>query len=455
MLSRLMLEQFEAAEFERQARLRKAWTAYGGRLPDPLKKTEGDPDAKDNVKLPLSELIVDKSVSFLFGFSLDFEVDGERETAEEEWLGKCLDANRRMTTLHKLGINGAVAGHAFLKVLLPDVARHGHPYPRLVVWDPACVLVRWEPHDCDQVLSYTYQWHGVDPHTAKPTAYRQVIERDGSRWLITDQESTGDHASWVTVSETPWPYPWAPVFACQNRPVPNEYWGKSDLEEPIWEANHSLNFVVSNINRILRIYAHPYIWGRGFSGKIDTTPGQIPILPSMQGELKSLEMQSDLSSSLEFFRELKAAFHSVTRVPEVAAGRVEDLGALSGLALKILYGPLVELTETKRLTYGELLQDLGKRLLELGGFGPDHVVKPQWPAALPADEKGEAETALLDHQLGASRDTLLTRRGYDPQAEAEKRGEEDANAAQLAQQMLKSFDRGEGEDGGEEAEGEE
>lgn len=443
--STLELQQADRARWERQERIARARDAYFTRFPPTLAKTDGDPKAQDNVRLSLSALIVNKGVSFLFGFQLDFEVDGKRESPEEQWLAECLDKNRRMTLLHKLGINGGIAGHCFVRVLPANEAVSGHPYPRLVVWDPAMVEVEWEPDDCEQVRSFTYEWKAVETVNNRRVAVarRQVIARDGARWTITDEESVGDSPVWVETGQDIWPYPWAPVFHCQNLPCPNEFWGIADLEEATVDLNITVNRIESNINRIIRIYAHPFTYATGLSSTatIDTTPGKINNL-GKDGALKNLEMQSDLTSSLEFGRETRSAFFTTTRIPEVASGRVEDLGSLSGRALQILYGPVIELTGTKRLTYGEMLSDLCSRLLELGGHGPGRKVVPQWPPVVPGDPKEDAETAVTKQAAGVSVDTTLSEMGYDPRAEARKRKQEQRDDRALGSRLLDRESRG-------------
>lgn len=439
MLSQVMLDQFAAAERERQVRIGKAWDAYHGRHPQPLRVKPGRPD--DNVILNFARLVVDKGASFLFGSELGFEVDGQGKSDIDTWLSQAWDANRRMTTLHRLALNGGIAGSAFVRILPRQ------PYPRLVVLDPACVTVRWRADDFEEVISYTIQWHGVDPATARPVAYRQVISHEhpeAPAWLIQEQESRGDAASWVTTAETVWPYAWAPILHCQNLPCPNEWWGISDLEEDLLGANRALNFVLSNLARIIRYHAHPKTWGSGFqASELKIGVDETIVLPSPDASLQNLEMVSDLTSSLELYKRLKEAFHELARVPEIATGKVEDVGALSGIALEILYQSLIEKTATKRLLYGELLQAVSVRMLEISGRGEAHTIGLHWPAVLPTDRKGEAETAVIHHDLGASRDTLLTRLGFDPQAEAEKRAEEAQADRELGDRLLKQFDRGE------------
>src|SRR5204863_7425901 len=90
---------------------------------------------------------------------------------------------------------------------------------------------------------------------------------------------------------------------------------------------------------------------------------------------------------------VKEALHEIARVPEVSVGKVDSIGALSGVALEILYQPLMELTAVKQMTYGPLLEEVNRRALWIGGRGRDVEVKNQWPALLPGDLKLEGEVA--------------------------------------------------------------
>lgn len=450
MLAQMMLNQYVQADRERQERISRAWDYYHGRHTPTLKATKGDPRAEDNITINLARLVVNKGVSFLFGFDLDFEVDPEtgkrraKKSPQEEWLAQAWDANKRMTLLHKLGTNGGACGDAFVRMLAPDPARNGHPYPRLVLWNPADVDVRWDPFDIEQVISYTRRWHGVDPVTVQPVAYRQVVERDGAVWLISTQVSKGGSTTWDDV-EAPvvWPYPWSPVFHCQNLPCPQDYWGFADLEPDVLALNDRINFAASNTNRIYRNHGHPMTVIKGMqSNQIDVSIESVIVLPNHLAGVEKLEVEGDhLASGLELLKRLSEAFHEVARIPEVASGKVENIGQLSGLALQILYGPLVELTETKRLTYGEMITDIGRRMLEVGGLKAE-VVKAQWPAVLPGDKKGEAETAEVLERVGVSKDTLLSEMGYDPDAEKQKKAEEAEADRVLGQSLLEQMGRG-------------
>lgn len=412
-------------EQQRNLRWRRAWTAYEGDLPDPLKVRDGKPN--DNIKLNYCRLIVDKGASFLFGDPLGFE-EAEKEksaykkpeTTAEAWLRKAWRANKLVSTLQKLATNGGVCGTCFLKVV-PD-SRLTAPYPRIIVIDPASMKVLTEPDDLEDVYCFIFSYVDIDKG-GKPVRFEEVTERNqAGTWMITHR--TVDLVSGIVKEEGPseeWPYSWPPIFYCQNLVAPNEFWGIADLEEDIININVAINFVVSNINRILKHHAHPKTWGKGFTAdSMETSVDEIIILPASDAFLGNLEMKSDLASSIDFYNKIKAAIHEVARVPQVSTGMIDNIAGTAGVSLMVMFQPLTEKTKTKRATYGDMIASVCKRMLEIGGFGADIDINIQWPALLPRDELQERQVAQLDHALGVSLDTLQSQLGYNPVAEREK-----------------------------------
>jgi hypothetical protein len=306
--------------------------------------------------------------------------------------------------------------------------------PRLVVLDPAMVAVEWDDEDIERVTRYRVQWPALDPQTRRPILRRQVVEPAGPlAWAIVDQVSSPDGTAWRTTNTARWPYPFAPIIDCQNLPLPNEYWGESDLEGDLVDLNISRNRTLSNLGRVIRFHGHPLTWGRGFSAKqIDRAADGVIALPGENSELHNLEMVSDLSSHMEYDRRIDEAIHEIARIPAIATGKVENIGQLSGLAMQILFAPLVEKTETKRLLYGDFLQEVNRRLLIIGGFAAEAETPTQiqWFELLPDDPLQERNVAMLDEQLGVSRDTLLTKLGYDSEREAGQKADETDAAMQ-------------------------
>lgn len=450
MIDRLMLEQAYLEEHERRLRIMNARQAYEGNLKKPLKVEKNQPD--DNIRLNLGGLVVDAGVSFLFPEGLSFEVDGAAKSEADTWLADCWEQNRLAITLEQLGLNGGICGDAFLRV----VPRKG--FPRVIVQDPGDVTVITDEDDYQEVLAYVIQWNTVSHATRKPVCRRKVIERDNAEstvWTITEYESASGN-KWTPRKEPQvWPYAWPPIFHCQNLPCANSYYGYSDLEFPLIDLNHALNLNVSNTARIIRFHAHPKTVAKGLAGAtVDVAANGIIQLPGKDSDLFNLEMQSDLASSLSFIELLRSFYHQTSEIPEVAAGKVEDLGQLSGLALQILYGPLLKKTGKKRPLYDELLCSVNRALLELGGQG-EHKVKTFYPSVLPSDAKGDREVAVMDEALGVSRNTILSKFGYNPEDEAAKKAKERKSDRELGGRLLKDFERDANPEDDEDAEGEE
>ena len=363
-----LYEMAERDERERLDRYKRAWEAYRGELPDTLKVKRGQPN--DNVQASKCRVIVDTAVSFLFGQNIEFEVDREGQTPEEEWLDACWDANRKMTLLNKLGVNGAVCGHTFIKVVPnhPETA----PYPRLIVLDPANVSCTWDDDDVEVVREYRIQWNAIDPATRKPVVRRQVVTRqDNGYWLIQDFMSLPASYTnrWILTGEQLWAYSWSPILDCQNIAVPNEFWGEADIPADIINLTQSRNFALSNWARIVKYQAHQRLWGKGFRAD-DFKFGidDVMIIESDAGQLGTIEPTANMAGLSDLDRRLDEAIHEGSRTPAIATGKVEGVGQLSGVALQILYGPLVQKIEAKRQTYGDMLRKLCRHLLELGGL---------------------------------------------------------------------------------------
>ena len=131
--------------------------------------------------------------------------------------------------------------------------------------------------------------------------------------------------------------------------------------------------------------------------------------------------------------------HELSRTPEIATGKLEGIGQLSGLALQIMYHPLIEKTNTKRLLYGDMLIELNRRLLAIGGYGEDNYTKIIWPDILPADTTQQINEMRFDKEIGASDYTLLSKRGYDPELEADRRKMDTQSAGEA---LLAAFNEG-------------
>lgn len=423
---------------ERLRRYRLAWEAYYGDYPLPLvvRARPGRSPVDDNVLLGWGAEIVDTGVAYLFKDDIRFDVVDPAEPdaqtddlrAAQIWLDDVWRHNRKMTTLQKLATNGAVCGHSFIRIR-PTVTATGQAYRqmpeavRLQVLDPANVEVYWDPEDVERAVKYKVEW--MAEAEDDEVYYRRLkIKQDDSGaqpvWIMLDQRSNLG-SDWVTVDEQVWPFPWAPILDCQNLAMPNEYYGQADLDPVVVRLIRAAVARASDLARTHRLHAHPQPYGTGMTpqqaAQISLGIDQLAVLPNPDAQLRMLEIASNASTSLEFIYWLKEQVREYARVPEVATGKLDNVGSLSGVALNILFQPLLAKTETKRRTYGELLDNLNDRLLWMAGWD-QYAVRIRWPEMLPGDPRAEAETATIKQTLGVSTPTLLSELGYDPDAEA-------------------------------------
>jgi hypothetical protein len=439
-LDKMMRAQAEIADGERRANMAKAVRAYDGEAFKPLTTKPGDPD--DNVSVNYSAVVVDKGASFLFGKPLKIEVgapgDGESAGAGEDVLEGLWPAEQRAEDLIDLATNGGVFGHVWAKIALSGGV------PEVVVLDPLNMSAEWSPHNIRRVEKYVCQYNAQD-EMGNPVIYRETTSRQGrngltgSGWLVVEEHSRPGSMVWVEDNRYEWHYEFAPVFQVKNLPKANEFYGKADLTPYVLDLCKYLARVDSIINRILRIHGFPRPVARGVQKQqLEMGSDNTLFLPHKDQVLELLEMKGDLENALKFRKLLREGLAEVSHVPEVATSKVEDVGQLSGRALKILYGPLLERTEAKRLLYGRMLRQLIQALVEVGGRGRQPV-KLHWGEALPGDAKEEAEVAILKKSAGVSEATLLSELGYNPADEQAKRKTEQKS---LGQELLGDFNRG-------------
>ena len=438
------------ADLDRKREMSQAWEAYRGRFQRPLKVSANQPD--DNVISNRCAPIVDKGVSFLFGQTLTITAPDGNDAINDYITGLWGDDDDKMTLLSQLGINGAVCGMTFAKLIPPQGQMK---FPRIVVMNPQLIRVITSPDDCTLPLAYVIEYPTVNEYQK-----RQIIARvdpDGlasiaggydldDTWSITNYLRRGSMGTWSQVGdEEEWPYPFAPIFCCQNLSNPNEIWGVPDLTSDLIEQNKVLNFVQSNTSRILKFHAHPKTYATGLSAsQINIGVDDLICLPSPESKLNNLEMHSDLASSLNFIANIRSDMDEQSRVPAVALGRLVDLpkGNLSGVALQLLFQPIVEKTTIKQRLYGGLIRDISRAALVMAGLisleeYEDYKINLEWQRVIPADDLTEAQKSVLLLQIGASKTTLLAQLGFDPDVELE-------NLKKESEETMNNWSQGQG-----------
>ncbi|HET8906536.1 MAG TPA: phage portal protein [Ktedonobacterales bacterium] len=479
------LPQHEVKRRKRIAEACKAYEGDWGAGPLKIKKDGEDENVRPNMVQP----IVDVGVNFLFGETLKIELanDTDSETGEENdvdngaqtgtspaqaFLDDCWgDDDDKMTLLTKLATNGAIAGTAFVMIdpapTKGKTLRKGKaskkPLPRVVLLDPANVMVIADPHDCETAIAYWVQYE-VDTYNSRGEpevyTYRKVICRndpdglasttglgydDDDSWIILDFMRKGltgasrSHNSgmdqgqgnaWKCLARTEWPSPWPPIVACQNLPNPNEYHGLPDLSKDLIQLNRALIFNESNIASIIKYYAAPARWASGVTAaNLKLTNDGIMLFQSENAKLNALDVKADLANAMAFSERLQSAMDEQSQIPGIALGRMKDIprGTISGPVFQGLYKPPTAKTIKKQRLYGRLIREVSQHLLELGGFAEasDANIELHWKDVMPSDALIEAQAAQIWSGLGVSNDALMQKyTTFNPDIEAVKKQQE-------------------------------
>lgn len=420
--------------------------------------------ANDNVLLNYTGLIIERSVSLLVGEGITFDFPGETETVQEALIKRTWAVNSGDILLHELADYAGTHGTGYVKIIpdgLEDPERPGVYLPRLVVVDPLWVTIETETEDNAAVLRYVIRFNTTAPDGGE-MARREVIERimpetdtQGTLyqadavtgWTISNYWSwRGTGGRWALMTDpVVWPYPFPPMVHFKNLPNPGSCYGLADITEPLIELQDRVNFVASNIAKIIRYHAHPRTWGKNFGTLSNASWGADEmIVLSGDGQIANLEMQSDLSSSLAFYQVLRQSLFDTARTVDLSS-MADKVGQLTNFALRVLYQDTLAKLNTKRELYGEALVEINRRILLLGGYAGEqaHGGAVVWPETLVQDTTEQSQLIKTDLELGlVSKQTAAGLRGYDWEQEQARMGLEQTAEDNLGAALLRAFDRG-------------
>lgn len=391
---------------------------YESRAPKPL-KIDARTNIDDNLQVGYAEMIVEKGVDFLFGDGLAIEIDNEDA---DKRLNELWPQEARDEDLIDLATDGGVFGDAWLKIYLDESGR-----PGVLILDPSIWQKITSPDNYKQIEIYRCQYKKGERW------FREDTSREGSGWVSQAFESVDGKTFYATEPPIVWPFPAAPILTCKNLPASKSPYGKADLSRAVIELCRYLHRVDSLIGKIVRVHSSPKAVAKGVAQQdlaigVDSTL----FLKSAEASIELLEMSGDLAGALAFRKMCREALSEISKIPEIATGKLESVGQLSGRAMQILYGPLIKKTLTKRRFYGPLIQAAIRTLLTVDKFpgAADLEVSLMWPSPVPPDKREEGEIGLIYKEIGFSRKTIITTLGFDADAELAQRAAEDREAAE-------------------------
>jgi hypothetical protein len=419
------LEDAYAAEIKsRQKAIKRGWAYYEGDHDLPLKIQKDG--YNDNVVVNHVEALADRLTAFLIGDGVRFDAGGDdTQTATDDAIELLWQKSRGAILQESIALSGAIEGHCAVRL----VPRQGLP-THITRIKQAHFAAFWDAMDMERVLWYRLQY--VSGKVGKRLDYvrgqvidNEIVDHDAPGWAEIVYElkdrapGVAADSHWIqTINPAPWPYDWPPVVDWQNLPSPNAYYGKSDITSAI-KLNDALNFILSNMQRIIKHHASPKTVGTGWAADqlVETSVGGLLTVPQADAKIYNLEMQSDLGSSQNLASIIAAGLWQSGGMvdPQTMKDRV---GTLTNFGLRVLFADAIKRTEKKRLLYGEAFEQIAQRGLMLAGQAAPETVATVWPDVLPTDDTVEVTTLGQELEMGIiSKETYRTKRGYDNEKE--------------------------------------
>ncbi len=422
---------------------------YAGDHPEQLFVRRGQ--FNDNIALNFSRLISQRIVSQMLGKGITFDFEGEAESEQEKWLKECLDANKQEVLFHRSSLSAGVAGTGYLYLMPGGVlGKDDTEYPRLQLVDPLFTTITTAPDDFETVISYKVEYRSTDVLGKELDRRRIIIQNDIGTWITQDWISH-DGARWELTSEVEFvdakgqPLSFAPMLHWQNLPSVDSIYGEPDITPNLEEIQNRINFVASNISKIIRLYAHPQRYSRmaGNMNKIDVGPDEMPNGNDPNFSINQLDAIGDLPAVQNHLGMLRQAMFDMARVVDTDT-LADKLGTLTNFGLKVLYQDNLAMIGTKRELFGDMLEELVRRLQMVHGITaiPATVV---WPDMLPEDELAQTTADQALNTMGVkSKQTIAGQHGLDWETEQERIDQEDTAKQNVPNEWYKEGAQGQG-----------
>jgi hypothetical protein len=433
----------------RGAMIKRAWAYYDGDHKPPLKIQADGYD--DNVILNDVEVLADKLGAFLVGDGLEFDAAGDDERTEaDEQIADLWEVNRGGILQSNLALSGVLEGHVAVRL----VPQEGQDWPAIQQIKQAHFSAFWDPFDMSQVTWYRLQSgmrridyvrglsDGSTTDPARPVWSELTYQGKVGRKDVLGVG--GNEIEWELTNVEVWDFDWPPIVDWQNLPNPNWYYGRSDAASAI-KLNDNINFLMSNLNRIVKYFAHPRTVGTGFTTDelLATAVGGLWSVENPEAKIYNLEMTTDAALSRWLADVISQNLWQSGGLVDPQTMK-DKVGQLTNFGLRVLFSDAISRIDKKRLLYGEAFEAIINRAFVLQGIAPPDTLTIIWPDVLPDDAEAEMRTLTAEYDRGLiSQETYRERRGYNNEQE-ENRIADEGQTGDIGSQILSniSFNRG-------------
>ena len=302
-------------------------------------------------------------INFTFGKGVSFRSPKQTEAIVPELLERVWEVdNNKATVLWEMGQQGSVSGDVFIKVAYEeayvDPAGRTHPgRVRILPLNSSFCFPEFHPHDRERLIRFKlkYRFWGTSLEgTRQVFTYTEILTEDVIEEYINDE----------LIDSRPNPLGVIPVVHVPNVRISGSPWGLSDCNDVI-NINRAYNETATDIADIVNYHAAPVTVIIGAkASQLEKGANKVWGGLPKDARVENLEGGSQgLKGAMEFLTMLKKSMHEMIGVPESALGQAMPVSNTSGVALSIMFQPLMNRYHQKIIQYTRGLERVNELIL--------------------------------------------------------------------------------------------
>ena len=366
--------------------------------------------------------IVNINAEFLASKPVRFQIDGNPELTKEA--NEIWEASGGSEAFMVNAVLGITYGDA---VIIPFY--HEERKRWIMKWlDASICYPVFDPNNYDKIDLIDYVW-------CIPDSSGTIIGWKRERWaageIRTYTDGETNVAGTVIGSYDPELFDGCPVSWIKNNDVKGQPFGSSDIE-PLVELVEVYDHNMISMGEVIDYYRSPNLVFKGVKKTefVSHSKANVYFVPE-NGDVRFIEWNGTPIGIDEYLSRVKNQISEISATPEIAFSNfVLKFSDISGIALKVLFGPLLIKTERRRLDWGRGIKKAMRMILyyETGQLIEEENITLLWSSPLPNNTKEDWETATLKEALGVSKDQTLREQGYTEDQINQMKAERKADA---------------------------
>lgn len=309
---------------------------------------------------------LDKHNTMLMGQAPKFRPDprmSEADHSRVKWVNEVFERNGREALLWQLAQTAGISGDAFWYLAL-DQGNADIPYPHFriqEIWPRYAFPIYG---DGQRMIGFLALW----PSRKDDMGRFEVDTSDllGGNGFYWTEQFVMDIKDGRFKSKRANTLGFLPLIHFRNTGRSDSVFGASELDD-FMHLNRALNEGTTDIADILGYHASPttIIYGATLDTLQRGADRFYSGLPA-DSRVENLEMKSNLASSYEHTRDLFKHVMNMGSVPAHALGETLAMSNTSSAAITLLYWPMIEKRNLRRIFFGQGLKQTAVKLLRMG-----------------------------------------------------------------------------------------